>query len=448
MKRFGFILISSVILLMIFTISLAQMEARNAKYLLRVLTGRDVRGYYGSTVIEPRSWNGQTPMFAISQSGESDGPTRVGQIFFYDSLLAEEAQLVITSPNEGELFGWAMSGGGDWNGDGTPDLAVGAPNAPTPTAGVGKVYLYFGGADFGRSLSGSLSSGEEGDGFGEAVHLESDINGDALSDLIVGAPRSAKTGATAGRVYIWFGKQNGTPAGNPDVEIPLGTINDLFGTAIATGDLNGDGQADLAIGAPHHNIGDKIPGSVFVFFGGTGAKFTRASQVISGEATQFHDQFGKTLAIVTDQNGDGKAELIIGAPQVTVAGRQLGKVYLYHGGTTISKSPAATFLGATEAGRFGENVFSLGDMNSDGKGDFAVQARDDAGSRGVVYFYLGGGDREYYRFSGETVADQLGNSVAALAGVFGGTGKALAVAARWNDSEVENAGRVYLLSIE
>jgi len=356
--------------------------------------------------------------------------------------------MVIDSPMDGEMFGWAMSGGGDWNGDGQPDLAVGAPNVPTPTTGMGRVYLYFGGADFGNSVSGSVSSGEDGDGFGEAVNLKSDLNGDGLADLVVGAPRSEKSGATAGRVYIWFGKRGRTIGGVEDVQIPLGTMNDLFGTCIATGDLNGDGQADLAIGSPHHNLGDKIPGSVFIIRGGPGANFTRVTQVVSGEATQFHDQFGKSVAITSDQNGDGMADLVIGAPQVIVSGRQLGKVYVYYGGQAVSKSPAFTYVGSVDAGRFGENVFSLGDLNGDGRGDFAVQARDDAQSRGVVYLYYGGSDREFHKFTGEKMADQLGNSVVALGAVAGRPAKALAVGARWSDSGWENAGRVYLISIE
>ena len=448
MKRIGYVLLATVGLLVAFTLSLAQLETRNAKFLLRVLTGSDVRGYFGSAIEGPYVWNGQTAMFAISQSGETDGPTRSGRVMFYDSVLADHPAMTISAPTEGELFGLAMSGGGDWNGDGNPDLAVGAPNSQVATKGMGRVYLYAGGADFGHSMTGSVSSGEDGDGFGEAVQLKDDINGDGLADLIVGAPRSEKAGATAGRAYIWFGKREGVPSGKADVEIPLGTTNDLFGTDIATGDLNGDGQADLAIGAPHHNLGDKIPGSVFVFFGGPSGTFTKASQVISGEATSFHDQFGKAVAIVRDATGDGTADLVIGAPQVVQDGKQLGKVYVYAGAAEISKTPTTTYWGTAEAGRFGDRVYALGDLNGDGKGDWAVQARDDAGSRGVLYLYYGGWDKEFHKFMGEMLADQLGNSAVVLGSTSGGPAGTIAVGARWNDSEAENAGRVYLLAIE
>jgi hypothetical protein len=448
MKRFGYILLSAIALLVIFTLSLAQLETKNAKYLLRVLTGSDVRGYYGSAIEGPYNWTGQRPMFAVSASGETDGPTRTGQIFFYDSLLSTRASLTITSPTEGELFGLDMSGGGDWNGDGTPDLAVSAPNSQVATKGMGRVYVYLGGPEFGRSISGTVKSDEDGDGFGEAIRLKDDINGDGLADLVVGAPRSHKAGPTAGRVYIWYGKHSGSPSGKSDVEIPLGTTNDLFGTDISTGDVNGDGKADLAIGAPHHNIGDKLPGSVFLFLGGPNATFTKPSEIISGEGTTFQDEFGRAVAIVQDMNGDQMADLVIGAPQVTRDGKQVGKVYVYAGGSTISKTAITTFWGNTEAGRFGDRIFALGDLNGDSKGDWAVQARDDANSRGVIYLYYGGWDKEFYKFSGESSADQLGNAVAKLGSVSGGPAGTIAVGARWNDSEVENGGRVYLLAIE
>lgn len=449
MKRFGYILVSTIALLMIFTLSLAQLEARNAKYLVRVLSGSEVRSYYGSSLEGLYNWDGQRAMFAVAASGETDGPMRTGHVFFYDSLLTDHAALTIAAPVEGEIFGFAMSGGGDWNGDGKPDLAVGAPNSQVSTKGMGKVYVYLGGADFGKSVSGSVGSGEDGDGFGEAIQLKDDVNGDGLADLIVGAPRSEKAGATAGRAYVWFGRREGAIPPKADVEIPLGTTNDLFGTDIATGDVNGDGQADLAIGAPHYNIGEEeLPGAVFLFFGGPSASFAKPSQVISGEGTSFQDEFGRAVAIVPDMNGDKIAEIVIGAPQATRDGKQMGKAYLYSGGSIISKTPVATYWGNTEAGRFGHRVFALGDVNTDGKGDWAVQARDDAGSRGTLYLYYGGWDKEFYRFTGESMADQLGNAAVPLGSVTGGPAGTIAVGARWNDSKAENAGRVYLLAIE
>lgn len=448
MKRVGIILLFLVGLLVVYALALAQLEARSSKYLLRVITGEDVRSYFGSGLEGPYAFIGEHPLFAVSATGESQGPIRTGHVYFYDDLLADQPVLTIAGPTEGELFGATLSGGGDWNGDGVPDLAVGAPNNPASGSPAGKVYLFLGGAEFGKSASLALTAGETGDGFGEAISLKDDINGDGLADLIVGAPRSRKAGATAGRAYVWYGKKDGKPGQNPDVEIKIGTTNDLFGSAVATGDLNGDGQPDLAIGAPHDKVGGNWLGTVFVFHGGTAIRFTEASQVVHGEGTAFQDQFGRTLAIIPDLNGDGAAELVVGAPQVTVDGKQFGKVYLYHGGEKIAAQSVMTYLGSSEAGRFGQAVYSLGDINGDGKGDWAAYAEAETAGRGTIRLYYGGWEKEFYRFAGESVGDRLGSSLASM-GDFDGNGSAdILVGARWNDTGGENAGRVYILGIE
>ncbi len=448
MKRVGILLLSAVALLFAFTLALAQLEARTAKYLLRVISGEDIRGYFGSDLTSAFPFTGDKPLFAVSATGEADGPVRTGQVFFYDGLLAEEPVLTITCAEEGNLFGWTLSGGGDWNGDSIPDLVVAAPAGQSGSVPPGKVYLYLGGSDFGRSPASILSAGETSDGFGEALSLEKDINGDGLADLIVGAPRSRKAGATAGRAYVWFGKSTGTPDKNPDIEIKLGTTNDLFGSAIAVGDLNADGQADLAIGAPHDKSGGNWVGSVFIFHGGTGLKLSAATQIISGEGTAFQDEYARSLAIVPDLNADKADELLVGAPQVSVGGQQLGRVYLYYGADKISSEPAMTFTGTAEAGRFGQKVYSLGDLNGDGKGDWAVQAEAETGGRGDIKLYYGGWEKEFYRFTGESVGDRLGNSLATLGDMDGNGTVDIVVGARWNDADGENAGRIYLLGVE
>jgi hypothetical protein len=446
MKRIGYILLCSVGLLVIATLVLAQLETPRAKSLLRVMTGKEVRGYYGTAVSPALAFKDTTRWFAVSATGETDGPVRVGKVFLYDNLLSGEPVLTIRG-GEGELFGTTLATG-DWNGDGIPDLAVGAPAGQgTGSRAPGKVYLYLGGEAFGAAADAVLSAGEAGDAFGAAICMTDDINGDSLADLVVGAPYSRKAGATAGRAYVWFGRHAGGPGRAPDAEIRLGTTNDLFGTAVATGDVNGDGQADLVIGSPHDKTGDKWLGSVTVIYGGKKVSFAAPSQVIWGEGTSWQDEFGTSVAVVPDMNGDGAGEILVGAPQVTDLGKQVGKVYLFHGGAKIEAKPSATYVGSSEAGRFGQHVFSLGDVNGDGKGDWAAQAENEAGSRGVIHFFYGGWDRPFQNFTGETVGDRLGSALAVLRGMSEGGPKVL-VGARWNDSEAENAGRVYLLQFE
>jgi hypothetical protein len=444
MKRIGYILLGSVGLLVIATLVLAQLEAPRAKSLLRVLTGKEVRGYFGTAVAPALLYNGSAPWFAVSATGETEGPVCVGKVFFYDQLLATEPVLTLRG-GEGELFGSTLAAG-DWNGDGKMDLAVGAPvGQGTGARPAGKVYLYLGGGGFGGSPAAVLSAGEAGDGFGQALTMADDINGDSLADLVVGAPYSRKAGATAGRVYVWFGRASGGPGKAPDAEIRLGTTNDLFGSAVATGDINGDGQPDLLIGSPHDKSAEKWLGSVTIILGGKKISFAAPSQVIWGEGTAWQDEFGASVA-VGDVTGDGMADLLVGAPQAVELGKQVGKVYLYRGAAKIEAKPAATFTGTAEAGRFGQQVFSLGDISGDSKADWAVQAESESGSRGVVHFYYGGWDKPFQNFAGETVGDRVGCSLAVVRGLEG-VPKVL-VGARWNDSEVENAGRVYILQFE
>lgn len=447
MKRVGYILIGSVALLVVFTIALAQLEGKNAKNLLRVMTGEQARGYFGSAVDGGQMWNGTAKWFAVGQTGENNGPVRRGTVFFYDNLLADKPVLTIEGKEDGELFGSGMSSG-DFNGDGTPDLAIAAEGGQgTGTKPSGKVYLYLGGSGFGSAPAAVLSAGESKDSFGRSLDMTSDLNGDGKADLVVGAPHSAKAGATAGRVYIWYGK-SGAPSKSPDKDIPLGTMNDLFGTSVSTGDLNGDGTADLAIGAPHAGTEADYHGSVTIFWGGKDAKFSTPAQVFKGEKTSFQDQYGWAVKVVPDLNGDGKAELVVGAPQATQGSKQLGKVYVYHGAASLSSSPSATYWGNTEAGKFGQYVYSLGDVNGDKKGDWAVQADQAAGSRGIVYFYYGGWDKEFYSYTGEATADRLGGSLAGIGDMDGNGSTEILTGARWNDTENENAGRVYILSLQ
>jgi hypothetical protein len=449
MKRIGYILTAFVAILVIFTLALAQLEARNAKYLLRAVSGKDIRGYYGSDALAALAFTGKDPLFAVSAPGEVNGPVRRGKIYFYDNIMADSAVLTIAAPNESELFGARISGGGDFNGDGIPDLCAGAPcGEGTPKDPAGKVYLYLGGADFGTAVYAALSVGEKGDAFGSAVDLTHDINGDGLADLIVGAQHSALSGATSGRAYVWFGRKTGMPGEKPDVEIKLGTTNDNFGCSIASGDVSGDGQPDLIIGARQRNDGDKMPGAVYIFHGGKGVKLTEASQLLYGESTGFQDWFGETVAVVQDQNGDNTADLLVGAPQVTVDGKQVGRVYLYHGAAKLAVKADAVFNGTAEAGRFGQHVYAIGDLNADGKSEWAVQGETESAGRGVIHFFRGGSQQDFYDFTGERSGDRLGNAVAIVTGNDKTGGQKVLVATRWSSAEAQNSGRVYYLSIE
>ncbi len=219
----------------------------------------------------------------------------------------------------------------------------------------------------------------------------SDINGDGYADILVGAPLddAGVSGSDRGRVYLYAGGR--TPDGIADAIYGGTEADGQFGTSVAVlGDYNGDGYFDFAVGAPFESGGGTRRGRVHVFFGGGGFP-AAASIVLNG----FEDDggFGWAVARAGDVNGDGRDELLVGAPMENAGGSRRGRAYLFSfsGGST----PIVVFTGSDDDGRFGEALDSAGDFNGDGYFDVAVGAPlDDAGvsgsDRGRVFTYLGG----------------------------------------------------------
>lgn len=422
-------------------------ETDNTKYLFSIQTGETAYGYFGSAVLGAVDWTGIGKKYiAIGASGATTELAQRGTVYFYDKLGAAAPVMILDGLAKGDLFGRRLSGKSDMNGDGIPDLVVAAPYWQTSSQKSGKVYLYLGGEGFPKSKPIILSAGEAGDGFGSSVCLEGDLNGDNFADLIVGAPYSNRNGPLAGRAYIWWGSKDIKSEAKPDVILRQGTTNDLFGSCLALGDLNGDGQADLAVGAPQHNIGEKIPGSVFIYYGGSNTKWQQSSMVVSGEGTTFHDHFGASIAIVKDINGDGANDLLIGAPKVEIYDEDQGRVYLFWGGQALDKNPDQIFNGEEPTDLFGSAIYGVGDLNKDGKGDFVIQAENAARAQGILYFYYGGWERAFYELTGEGVGDRLGGCLDGLGDMNADGTEDVIIGARWNDAGDRDAGRIYILS--
>ena len=159
----------------------------------------------------------------------------------------------------GDRFGWSVSGGGDANGDGVSDFAVGAPQHFT---GAGYVFVYSGGSG---SLYWLQNGAAIGDYFGHSICLERDVDADNLADLIVGAPRTNPGGLpNAGRVRVYSG-----------TVIELWTfdgeaVDDLLGWSVCSADTNGDGYSDVVVGIPGDDAAFPNAGRVRVFSGQSG----------------------------------------------------------------------------------------------------------------------------------------------------------------------------------
>jgi hypothetical protein len=152
-----------------------------------------------------------------------------------------------------------------------------------------------------------------------------------------------------------------------------GLANGRFGAAISElEDQNGDGRSELLIGAPELNAGGSMFGRVYLWYGRP-AMTAAANLVFSGTQTE---QFGFAVARVGDVNGDGHPDFAVGAPLNSVNGLHHGRVYVFFGGPGLDATPDAIldYPGSSAEPEFGFALAALGDFNGDNVDDFAVGA--------------------------------------------------------------------------
>lgn len=162
--------------------------------------------------------------------------------------------------------GVSVSSADDFNGDGWLDQVVGAPDSGVDgDLTAGRAYVFFGGPapDLFETASVELKGPSLYDAFGASVAAGKDVNGDGAPDILVGAPQAeGAAGLRAGRVYVYYGGPGAD--GVPDVVLEGNSMDATFGTAISLGDVDGDGVADAIIGATP--VGSRTdPGHVYVY---------------------------------------------------------------------------------------------------------------------------------------------------------------------------------------
>lgn len=298
--------------------------------------------------------------------GSSGGPKTAG-----DQLWHQSVSGVRGSCGTGDEFGKALAPG-DFNNDGFMDLAIGVPGETVSgAAGAGAVNVLYGSSQgltavndqlWTLDTSGILGAADAVDSFGRAL-AAADYNGDGFDDLAVGMPDKDIGNATlAGAVTIIFGTSNRLrSAGNQFWTANASGLGnsagagDAFGWKIAAGDFNNDGKSDLAIGIPNKQISGIIrAGAVQVLYGksnGLGASGARLfHQNTSGIASvpEPHDRFGYGVA-ARDFNGDGFADLAIGAPYDSVGSvSEAGVLHILRGTSSgLVTSSGKTFTQAT-----------------------------------------------------------------------------------------------------
>lgn len=337
-------------------------------------------------------------------------------------LVSGMGGFILIAENDNDHVGVSVSGAGDVNHDGLDDVIVGAPEADPGGSLSGRSYVVFGRRNDTSSIGlSTLASSNQGfaiDGAslnlrtGTIVASAGDMNGDDFADVIVGSDSSSTT--VRDESYVVFGKA-GTSTVTLDFEEGLEgfsirgeLVDDRAGRSInKAGDVDGDGVEDLVAGAIRVN--------------GNGTVFTGRAYVIRGEETPTHveledvaggsggqafngeevgDFFGRSVGTAGDVNGDGLADVIIGADG---ANQDDGRGYVIFGSHNLSLASVDDVLdgeggfvinGETQGDGLGRFVRAAGDVNGDGFGDVVVGAEqanvNDAVNAGRSYVIFGG----------------------------------------------------------
>ena len=265
----------------------------------------------------------------------------------------------IDGVSDGDRAGLSVSAAGDINDDGIDDLLIGT-NRPNNYAG--RSYVVFGrGSGFGpvqalSSLDGSNGFRLDGvlayDSSGFSVSAAGDINGDGIDDLLIGAYNADPDGSSfgPGSSYVVFGRRTGFGSllalssldGNTGFRLDGVAERDRSGISVsAAGDINGDGIDDLIIGAEAADPdGNDSAGSSYVVFGrSTGFSPVLALSSLDGsngfriDGSATGGLSGRSVSAAGDINGDGIADVIVGAPGVSPNGNnQAGSSYVVFGG--------------------------------------------------------------------------------------------------------------------
>lgn len=319
--------------------------------------------------------------------------------------------LRLSGEAEGDFFGTSVAAAGDYNADGYDDIIVGAQLNAAAGDQAGRAYIYFGGPSPDSIPDIILTPPEPNAFFGCSVASAGDFNGDGFADVIVGASGSYSR-FDGGRAYVYFGG----PAADSVADLVLSAryFLDGFGGSVASaGDVNGDGFSDVIVGA-NSGPGGQVVGAAYIFFGGPGADNIPDVTFI-GPATGV-GAFGACVSSGGDLNGDGFADVVVGSE---------GRAYVFYGGAAVDTTADVTLVGNGEGDRFGLQIAPAGDVNGDRFGDLLVGAPFDA-SRGLLagraYVYNGGPSLETTPtliLSGVAPFDLFGTAVASAGDVNG-----------------------------
>ncbi|MCL4561680.1 MAG: integrin alpha, partial [Chloroflexi bacterium] len=234
----------------------------------------------------------------------------------------------VESTQQGSEYGFAVSSAGDVNGDGYGDVLVGSSKYADNIYREGVVFVFHGSiAALSPAADWQACSGQKGSLFGSAVAAAGDVNGDGYADILIGAPSYNDGTTKTGAAFAYYGSPFGL-SDAPGWSWIGGSPNADFGYAVASaGDVNQDGFADVLIGAPWFTQDLKEEGAAFLFLGSS-TGLSRVPDWIT-EGDQIGSGFGAAVSGAGDVNGDGFSDVIVGAPSYDNSLGEGGRVFLF-----------------------------------------------------------------------------------------------------------------------
>ncbi|MFZ5476892.1 MAG: FG-GAP-like repeat-containing protein [Myxococcota bacterium] len=353
-----------------------------------VLAGEHAYDTFGAAIATLPDVDGDgLPELAVGAPGHA---TSAGAVYVYHSPLdgTPEAKLVHDVPDASA--GSGVLGAGDLSGDGVPDLVVGAPLAAD---GYGEVHVVNGASvgegDFATSEAVLLGE-QESAFFGMGIARGPDVDRDGARGFQVSAPF---TGIAAGAVYLY----DTTPVADdtaPVVEVRGATAATYFGKGALddAGDVDGDGLDDLFVGAPGSPQSGGAPGRAYLFLGPLESGTAADAEVPFSDPAD-STTFGAAVHARADLDGDGHVDAIVGAPYADDAARDAGAVYVFrgpHGGAVATTDAATVVYGVAPSDGLGLAV-SAGDHDGDGAPDLFSSADLGGESYVAVFRTIPGG---------------------------------------------------------